>query len=179
MSDPGTPDVLPAPALAVKFSFGLGDLIKCRLWVLFHHKLLMGITLFFTLLVPVMNLGDEHFTTLPWPAKIFGFIFTTVLMFCIILSLNIVLQVILAVAAKNRGLVGSHEIELTNAAVTEKTDFNSSAFRWAGFHKLGESPNYLFLYVTESNVLYVPKGCFPTEDALSRFRQAILRRKQS
>jgi hypothetical protein len=177
MNPADSPPILKPKPLSARFSFGLYDLIKCRLWVLYHHKLILGITIFFSLLVPVQDWNSPAVKDASIAAKIFVFCLTAVAMLCFIVFLNIVLQVILTVTAKNKGLVGTHEIALGDHCLTEITTDNASSHRWSAYHKTGSSKNYLFLYVTDNNVIYVPKNSFSSAQAMELFVDAI--RKKS
>jgi hypothetical protein len=176
MNQSAIPPVIKEPPRSIQFSFSLFDLIKCRLWVIHHHKLLMGMYLFFSILVPSMNLNDSKLAAHTFGIRAFVFVFTAVIVLFFMSALNIVLQVIMAISAKNRGLVGTHKIEAGDECLTETTEFNASTFRWSGFHKLSESANYLFLYVAENNVLYIPKGSFSSVQAMNDFKNFILQK---
>jgi hypothetical protein len=176
MNQPAIPPIIQEPSRSIQFSFSLYDLIKCRLWVIHHHKLLMGMYLFFSILVPLMDLNDSKLAEQTFAVRALVFAFTAVVVLFFMSALNIVLQVIMAISAKNRGLVGVHKIEAGDECLTETTEFNAATFRWAGFHKLSESANYLFLYVAENNVLYIPKGSFSSIQVMNDFKDFILRK---
>ena len=176
MSSPEAPAVLNQPT-SVRFSFSLFDLIKCRLWVLNHHKIVLGIAIFFSLLVPLEDLNDPKMAAHSIGARVFAFVFTALIVFSFITLVNTVLQIILALFAKNKGLVGTHEIELGDDCLTEKTEDNASSHRWSAYHKTGSSKNFLFLYVTDNNVIYVPKRCFSSTQMMEQFVDEI--RKKS
>ncbi len=176
MNQSAIPPIIKEPSRSIEFSFSLFDLIKCRLWVIHHHKLLMGMYLVFSVLVPLMDLNDSKLAEHTIVFRVLVFASTAIVALVFMAALNIVLQVIMAVSAKNRGLVGAHKIEAGDECLTETTEFNASTFRWSGFHKLSESTNYLFLYVAENNVIYVPKGSFPSVQEMNDFRDFILRR---
>jgi hypothetical protein len=176
MNQTAIPPIMKEPPRSIQFSFSLFDLIKCRLWVIHHHKLLMGMYLVFSVLVPLMDLNDSKLAEHTFAFRTLVFVSTAVVALVFMTALNIVLQVIMAISAKNRGLVGAHKIEAGDECLTETTEFNASTFRWSGFHKLSESANYLFLYVAENNVLYIPKGSFSSVQALNDFKDFILRK---
>ena len=176
MSAPETPPVVSQLPQSVRFSFSLFELIKCRLWVINHHKFLLGLTLGFSLLFPLVDLFDPKLGSNPIGAKIFVFIFSAVAMFCFLTFVNAVFQIIFACSAKNRGLVGNHELTISDDCLTESTEFNDSSHRWSGFDKLRSSRNFFFLYVTENNVIYVPKKCFASVQEAKQFEELIQRK---
>jgi hypothetical protein len=97
-------------------------------------------------------------------------------MYILIILVNLVFQILLVFSGKNRGLVGAMELELRDDGLLEKTEVSESLHRWTGFHKIRSSKNYYFVYVTESNALYVPKKCFPSDQAAEEFEDQILKR---
>lgn len=76
----------------------------------------------------------------------------------------------------NRGVVGEHEFEIRDDGFLERTTFNESIHRWAGFHKIVRSNNCLFIYVTDNIVHYIPLRVFASEQDAGSF-QAELRKK--
>jgi len=175
MNAPESPPVLGQNSNLIKFSFSLVDLIKCRLWVAYHHRLLMGIKLFFCCLFPLVDLNTPKIAQGSLGLKIFVFLSMATIMFCFISLIEIVLQILLACSAKNRGLVGKHELVICDDSLVEKTEFNESAHRWSGFHMLRSSRNYFFLYVTDNIVHYVPKRCFSSTQEAKQFEALILK----
>ena len=176
MSSPESVPVSHQPP-SIRFSFSLFDLIKCRLWVLNHHKIVMGITIVFSLLIPLENWNSKEMSSHSFTTRLFAFVFMALIMFAFITLLNTALQIIMAVFAKNKGLVGTHEIQLGDDCLTEKTEDNASSHRWSAYHKTGSSKNFLFLYVTDNNVFYVPKRCFSSTQMMEQFVDEI--RKKS
>lgn len=138
--------------------------------------MIIGIYVIGSLLVPSMDLNDSKLAEHSFAFRILVFVSTAVVALGFVMALNMVLQITMAVSAKNRGLVGTHEIEIGDECLTEKTEFNDSSYRWSGFHKFSESSNYLFIYVTENNVLYVPKRCFSSLRETDQFKDFILRK---
>ena len=61
-------------------------------------------------------------------------------------------------------------MEIRDEGLLERTDVNESLNRWAGFHKIVTTSQYLYIYVTDNNVHIVPKRCFASERALKEFQ---------
>jgi hypothetical protein len=81
--------------------------------------------------------------------------------------------IILTASNKNKGLVGTHEIELGQECLIEKTADSAATFRWSAYHKTRSSRKYLFLYVTENNVLYIPKDRFSSPQMMEQFVEEV------
>jgi len=79
-------------------------------------------------------------------------------------------------SAANRGLVGEHLLEVTEAGLIERTDVNESLHRWTGFHKLISTRKYFYIFVTDAIVHVVPKRAFDSENEARVFQTAIERR---
>jgi hypothetical protein len=77
---------------------------------------------------------------------------------------------------KNRGVVGEHTLEINDEGLLEKTPFNESLHRWTGFHKIQASRKYLFVFVTDNIVHYVPFRAFASPEEASGFRAELERR---
>lgn len=89
---------------------------------------------------------------------------------------QIVVQALLVFASKSKGVLGEHEMEIRPEGMREKSNVSESMHNWAGFHRLGSSRNFLFVYVTDTTVYYIPRRAFPSESAALRFREEILKR---
>ncbi|HTB82337.1 MAG TPA: YcxB family protein [Candidatus Sulfotelmatobacter sp.] len=167
------PSVINPTSPVIQFNFGLYDLVKCRLWAQYHHKILIVFMLMCSFFVPVMDWNAPQIKNHPLTERVFVFIFTGVTVFCLITFINVLFAFILAATAKNKGLVGTHEIELGPECVTEKTADSAASYRWSAYHKTRRSKNYLFLFVNENNVLYVPKNIFPSTQTMEQFLEVI------
>ena len=93
--------------------------------------------------------------------------------------MQVVVQLLYVVAHNNRGVTGLHELEIRDEGLLEKSEVNESLHRWSGFHKLGSTRTFLFIFVTDNNVHYVPWNAFPSEQAGKHFRDEIQRRVAS
>lgn len=168
------PPVLSAPLTSVKFSISLYDLIKCRLWVINHHPFLIGLNIFFSLLIPWRHWNQPELEASSIGVKIFAFLFTAAVVFSFITVLNIVVQILFTLCGKNQGVLGSHEIEIRDDCLVEKTEVNTSSYHWSGFQKFRSSRNFYFLYVAGNIVHYVPKRCFSSNQEARQFEELIL-----
>ncbi len=58
---------------------------------------------------------------------------------------------------KNINLIGHRRIDFTDSKVCVKSDTEYSEIEWKAFEKLGESDEYLFLFMAADQALLIPK----------------------
>jgi len=80
---------------------------------------------------------------------------------------------------KDRGVLGEHEIEVRDEGLVERTDVNESTHRWSGFYKIKRTSKFIFIFVTDNIVHYVPMRCFPSNEDANRFQDEIEKRWRS
>ena len=168
--------VPPVIARAVRFSLSRLDVVFCRLWVPAHNGKLMAILLLMCVGVPILNYrrpGDVRF---PLLYSIVYFVFTFALMACLMVVVQVLFHTFWVFVNKNRGVIGEHTLEIRDDGLLEKTAVNESLHRWAGFHKIQASRSYLFVFVTDNIVHYVPLRSFVSADAAKEFRDELQRR---
>ncbi|MFA5204768.1 MAG: YcxB family protein [Lentisphaeria bacterium] len=85
--------------------------------------------------------------TVYWLFLAFGFGFLCALAAS---ALNILL-------GSGKGLVGEHQLALTDEGLEESTEFNRSLHTWAGLRSLKETRFFYFLFVTENLAHMIPK----------------------
>ncbi len=65
---------------------------------------------------------------------------------------------------KGRGIVGEHELEISDAGLAERTEFNDSLHKWKGVTAVRETSHFYFIRVNESGGAFhtLPKNgrCF-------------------
>jgi hypothetical protein len=144
--------------------------------VVAHNRFLLGLTLLFTLGIPLLHLRDPEISSRSVGFKVFYVIFLCALVFTFMAVLQVVFQVFWTFLNKNRGVLGVHELEIRNEGLAERTDVNESMHRWSGFHKISRTRRFLFIFVTDNIVHYVPVRCFPSNEDAKRFQDEIQRR---
>ena len=75
----------------------------------------------------------------------------------------------------DRGLVGRHVLQITDAGLVESTEVNQGLHKWAGIHKIKSGPSYLYIYTGPSRFFHVPKAALPPGQ-LEAFEQELRRR---
>jgi YcxB-like protein len=114
----------------------------------------------------------------PFPVLYSILCFVIVLVFELVLMtlLQVFFQVVWLLVNKNRGVVGEFAFEIRDDGLLEKTSFNESLHRWAGFHRIAASGAYFFVFVTDNNVQYIPFRAFPSKEEAGRFEAELRRR---
>ena len=171
-----TPDVPPVIARSVQFSLDRWDVLRCRFWVIRHNKMLM--TLMFVMCLPLPLVTCHAPPGVSFPVLFSILYFVIVLFFELILmaAFQVAFHVVWLLVNKNRGVVGQFVFEIKDDGLLEKTSFNESMHRWAGFHKIAASGTYLFVFVTDNNVQYIPFRAFPSKEDAGRFEAELRRR---
>jgi hypothetical protein len=173
------PPVIPR---AIQFSLSRWDVVFCRLWVLAHNGKLMAICLLMAVGYPILSYrrpdGVRYPESIRFPTAHFFvyFAFTFAALACLIIVTQILFHTLWVFVNKNRGVVGEHTIEIQDDGLLEKTAVNQSLHRWAGFHKIQASRSYLFVFVTDNIVHYIPLRSFASAEAAKDFREELQRR---
>ncbi len=128
------------------------------------------------LAIPLLNLNNPENTQESIVFKVFYVAISACIALCVMLVCNVALQFVLLLTNNNRGVVGEHEYEIREDGLLEKTRVNESVYRWAGFHRIAGSRNYLFVFVTDNNVHYFPRSCFSSPEHAAWFRDELMRK---
>jgi hypothetical protein len=84
---------------------------------------------------------------------------------------------------RDKGVLGSHTLEITEEGLLEFTDVNRSLTKWAGMFRIRETPRYIYIYVSETNFHLVPRQRLVPPGSLDEFvtelRARITRFQQS
>jgi hypothetical protein len=174
---PPIPPLAESPQrLSVRFSIDRWDLIRCRLWVVAHHRFLIIFTIILGAGFAMLMSSSESLPVKTLPFRIFYFLVLLVLFLGFMVFFQIVTHALLVFTSRSKGVLGEHEMEIRPEGMLEKSSVSESVHNWAGFHKLGSSRNFLFVYVTDTMVYYIPLKAFPSELAANHFREEILKK---
>lgn len=177
MSPPPVPPVLkPNQGLVVRFILNRWDLIQCRLWVVSHNRFLFLFTVVACLGISLINLRDPQIWSRSVGFKVIYIVFVSGVAFTVMALFQVAFQFLWMLLNKNRGVLGRHEIEIRDEGLIERTDVNESTHRWSGFHKVKRTRKFLFIFVTDNIVHYVPVRSFPSNEDAIRFQNEIEKR---
>jgi hypothetical protein len=70
---------------------------------------------------------------------------------------------------KDKGVLGKHTLEITEAGLQEATDVNNSLHKWGAAFRIRETRNYAYIYVSETNVHIVPRTRCCSQDSVKGF----------
>ena len=70
---------------------------------------------------------------------------------------------------KNRGVVGSHSIEISREGLREKTEVNHTMHAWRGVERIETDDEYIFIYTQAMMAHVIPRRSFPDKAAAEEF----------
>ena len=59
--------------------------------------------------------------------------------------------------AKQPGLLGLHELEISKEGIVEKTEFNESRQSWRGVEKIVPTETHLFIFISSISAHVIPR----------------------
>jgi hypothetical protein len=105
--------------------------------------------------------------------KLFSAVFVAVIYLVVTVPLLALLTLALVMSKKHRGVVGEHELIIQEDGLLERSTFNESLHRWAGFDRIVTSGQYLYIFVTDQNVHVVPRRSFGSVGEFEVFRAEL------
>jgi len=96
-----------------------------------------------------------------------------VLFFLFVSAANCIFLLIRSRLKSFKGLLGEHELVVTDDGLIERTPYNETLHRWAGFQKVKSTSTMLLIYVSDHQYHPVPKRSFPNDSAIQDFRNLI------
>lgn len=70
------------------------------------------------------------------------------------------------------GIVGPHELEITDSFLIERTEVNESKHAWKGLQRIVHMPDHLIIYVTALTAYVIPKQSVTAGDVDEFLRSA-------
>src|ERR1051325_4422950 len=127
-----TQDTPPIIARSVRFSLSHWDVLRCRLWVVAHNRILVTIILLTCVGMSLATLSPIDGVRNSFAYSITYMVLMTGLMVCFMAAVQVVFQAVWLFLNKNRGVLGDHELEIRDDGLLERTSVNESLHRWAG-----------------------------------------------
>jgi hypothetical protein len=176
MTPPPTPPVINAPhGRSIKYSLARGDIFRWHFYLLRRNRVLTIFILIASLAMAWNDLRTPQFAAYSIAVKIVYTIFLIGFMFCFVGFSTMVVMSFTVMFKKFRGFLGEHELEIRDDGLVERTSFNESLHRWAGFQKIVRTRRYLYIYVTDNNVHMVPRHYFASKQEEQAFQDEIER----
>ena len=157
----------------IRYSLHRGDLLRWQLYGLPRQRVIMSFLLIASTLMAGLSLREPDLAARSLAFKITFVVLFDILFFGVVVTLQVALVGMTLLLGKHRGLVGEHVLEVRDDGLLERTAFNESLHRWAGFHKVKRTRSYLYLYVTDAMLHIVPLRCFTTPEEAKAFQDEI------
>jgi hypothetical protein len=161
-----------APPMELRYSLSRLDVFRSRLRAVLQNRVLQ--VLYLGILLWNVWRATSWAPTLF--AKIVGGIFVLASLLVVLAGSLVVVVAAMTFLAKNRGVVGSHTLKLTDTGLVEITDFNENHHRWAGMHAVRFAGAFLYVYVTETIYHPIPLHAFASREQASAFADEVRRR---
>ncbi len=172
---PLPPEIDASKCRTIRYSLTRRDLLRWHFYVLIRNRVLLVFGLATSLFLVWNGLRAPDMADKPIAFKIFFALLLTAALFCVVGFVTMLMMVCMVMARKYRGLLGTHELEIRDEGLLERTDVNESLHRWSGFHKLIETRRHLYIYVTDTMAHIVPRRSFASEQAEWAFRDELRR----
>ena len=92
----------------------------------------------------------------------------------------LILSLLLLIWTKRfKGLIGQHELTMTNAGLVSKTPDSQATRKWDALFQLTSTKNKLFLYVNETMAMIMPEAIFRVAGRARSFEQMIRERMKT
>jgi hypothetical protein len=190
MNEQGVPPHIPPPlpdvarsgnALTIRYTIEPRDVRGFQLYGLTHGNagkirrffllVLVGFSIWMT-----MGVKDSDF-----PARVTNHAAMRIILFCIyflilfviwrileFLTIRIVLWRALT-SEKNKSIICEHTMSLTDDALIETTAFNEGRNLWKGVHRVVDTADYIYIYLSVHSAHIIPKRAFPDADSARYF----------
>lgn len=169
----------PIPIRKVTYQLDRRDVLGARLWVMAHNKFILGICIVGSIFWPLREMTEPSFSGTSLGFKIFLVAAGFAGFFVFMIVVQVLVQILFLFVRNNAGVVGTHEMEIRDDGLRQRTDVNESLHRWQGFHKIASTPGCIFVYTTQSNVEYIPRRAFASEHESRQFEQELITRSNN
>ncbi|MDB6123403.1 MAG: hypothetical protein JWQ71_2396 [Pedosphaera sp.] len=149
------------------FAFNLRALVRNRI-VLIMTVLMMAAVMFTTF----VSMPKEY-------SPAVRMVIALVVGWAAVIAVSVVqlLTLVLTIWTKKfKGLLGEHELTLSDAGMLTRSADGETLRKWSGLMKVASTGNYLYLYVNETMAQIVPKRYFASPAEAQSFEQMIRER---
>jgi hypothetical protein len=80
---------------------------------------------------------------------------------------------------KNKGLVGHHEITISDDTITEESDSGSCTTKWGSVERIIRTEKYIFIYISSFSAFLIPRRFLETDAAYNELYNLILSKKDT
>lgn len=141
----------------IRYSNTHGDLIRCQIRMLLTNKLFLIVFACLGLFTGNGFFNNSSIADSALPTRIL------ISLFCVALVLSGGLFIgflflVVTVYKNSKGVVGEHELIITDEGLEEITEFNRSLVKWSGIKGIQESRNYYYLFIAGNAAHVIPKN---------------------
>lgn len=150
--------------MIIKFENTLKDLLYFNIMSLF--RLPAGLIIVLVLALNIVTKYNEYMSRGLLFFLIHQVIFLTGFLIIIIL-LSFILILIKLVTSGFKSVLCEHVMEFKDDGFTEKTEYNESKYMWEGVPKSVVTGNYIFIYVSSTIALIIPRRYLSEPETVS------------
>lgn len=145
------------------------DIVYANIKALLSNRVLVGAWILVSIWISNAWASEEAVMANSLGFKIALFSILFLLYLGILSGVTIMVTAVLALLRKSKGIIGEHQLTLSDEGITETTEFNKSLNKWIGYHKTISTKRYLMLFVCEGQYHIISKSRPLLEGNLSEF----------
>jgi hypothetical protein len=168
-----TTNVSKPSSATIRYSIRRIDLLRLQLYGYSRNRVVVGFLLLAGVVAACLVVREPYIVHRPLAFKIPFVVLFDALLLGFVFAFQVVLSGLMILQGKHRGLLGEHVLEVRDDGLLERTDFNESLHRWAGFDKVRSTRSSLYIYVTDALVHVVPLRCFASPADAEAFRNRV------
>jgi hypothetical protein len=101
------------------------------------------------------------------------------IMFLLVSGIQIFLLMLMIWTKKHKGVIGEHELTLTEVGVLTRSADGEALRKWTGYLKMVSTNHYFYLYVNETMAQIVPKRYFASTAEAQGFERVLRERMKA
>lgn len=109
--------------------------------------------------------------SVPWRLIYSAFVLIVIFVAAFIVGMSV--SALNMFLSKGKGMVGEHQLEITEEGLKERTDFNCTINTWDGMGGIKETGSFFLLFVTDHTAHLVPKNKPLSEGDLKVFIEQL------
>ena len=171
------PRIMATEEKVLRYTLTRKDLFAFNLYVLLRNRLLL--VMMVCVLAFIMYMSFNTPLTKPEPPLAMRIVFVSLIGLISLVLMSAFLPLLLFVmlwTKKFKNVLGEHELRLTDAGMTSRSEHAESTLKWSGLFKVVSTSNYLYLFVNETAARPLPKRCFASPTEAQGFEQMIRER---
>jgi hypothetical protein len=177
-----TLNLLTAPiSMKLRYHLTRLDVIKASIRSIFFNRPLLVYLSLVIIVVIGLSIRTDFAQGKDVGFLVFSVVFQLMLFFVIIVFGITAMTSLALLFGKGRGVLGEHEMEVSEVGLTERTQFNDSLHKWNGVTAVRETPGFYYIRVCESggSLHVIPKKDRVLEGDLNAFISEIRNKIQT